>query len=137
MNKIRILVVEPNKEPYVIKVENELRKLQNIVRGLIEIVNLEHNVDLVCNEEGKLLGLKFNRIIKDDIIVGTFFIVGQKGGDFISLSRKQIHKYKKIYSLSKHRKIIEFLYKNIHDSKFSSDMTLYGLDKALKRNMKC
>ena len=44
MNKIRVL-----------KIENTLRSLQSIVRGLIEFVELEHNVNLICNEEGKIM----------------------------------------------------------------------------------
>lgn len=137
MNKIRILVVEPNKEPYVIKVEDELGELQNIVGGLIQKIELEHNVDLICNEEGRILRLKISRITKGHIILGTFFIVGQKNGDFISLSRKQIHKYKQIYSLSKHKRLMKFLHKNIYNNKFSGDMIMYGLEKAIRRNMKC
>lgn len=109
MKKIRILVVEPNKEPYQIKIENTLRKLQNIVGGLIEVVALEPNIDLICNEEGKILNLELNRVIENDIIAGTFFIAGQQRGDFISLSRKQIMKYKKKFKLNNNQNIIEYM----------------------------
>ena len=68
MSKIRILIVEPNKEPRQVRVEHTLKDFQNIVDGLIEIVELEHNVDLVCNEEGKLRSLELNRVITNDII---------------------------------------------------------------------
>ena len=94
MSKIRILVVEPYKAPYQIRVEHTLENLQKVVGGLIEFVELEHNVDLICNEEGKLLSLPLNRPIRNDIIAGTFFIAGQHYGETISLSRKQIKKYK-------------------------------------------
>ena len=36
-NKIRILIVEPNKEPYQKKIQNTLKDLQNIVNGYIEV----------------------------------------------------------------------------------------------------
>ena len=49
-NKIRILVVEPFKEPYQIRIEHTLKNLQKVVGGYIEILQLEHNVDLICND---------------------------------------------------------------------------------------
>ena len=70
MNKIRILVVEPYKEPYQLKVKHTLKNLQNIVGGLIEYIQLEHNVDLICNEEGKILRLPLNRKVGYDVKIG-------------------------------------------------------------------
>ena len=90
MNKIRILVVEPNKEPYKKKIPHTLKDMQKVVGGLIEIVELEYNVELICNEEGKIYNLPMNRAIQNDIIAGTFFIAGQHNGETISLSKKQI-----------------------------------------------
>lgn len=110
MNKIRILVVEPYKEPYQLKVEHTLKNLQNIVGGLIEYIELEHNVDLICNEEGKILKLPLNRKVGYDVICGTFFIAGQHEGETISLSRKQIKKYKKIFKLDKNKNMARFIY---------------------------
>lgn len=111
-NKIRILIVEPNQEPKQVKIEHTLKNLQNTVGGLVEIVELEHNVDLVCNEEGKLLNLELNRKVGNDVIAGTFAITGQHYGETISLSRKQIKKYKKIFRLSNDKKYIEYLKEN-------------------------
>ena len=101
MNKIRVLIVEPNKEPYKKRIPHTLKDMQNVVGELIEFVELEYNVDLICNEEGKIYNLPLNRAIPNDIIAGTFFIAGQCNGKTISLSRKQIKKYKKIFRLSK------------------------------------
>lgn len=110
MDKIRILVIEPYKEPYQLKVEHTLKNLQNIVGGLIEYIELEHNVDLICNEEGKILGLPLNRKVEYDVICGTFFIAGQHKGETISLSRKQIKKYKKIFKLDNNKNMAQFIY---------------------------
>ena len=74
MSKIRILIVEPNKEPRQAKIEHTLHDLQSIVGGLIEYVELEYNVDLICNEEGKIDNLELNRFITNDIIAGTFIL---------------------------------------------------------------
>lgn len=105
MSKIRVLIVEPNKEPKQIRIEHTLDKLQNIVDGLIEYVELDYNTDIICNEEGKLLNLELNRKLGNDIIAGTFIIVGQHCGETISLSRKQIKQYKEMFRLSKHKEV--------------------------------
>ena len=60
-------------------------------------------VTLVCNSEGKLLGLPMNRPLLDkdylpyDIIRGTFFVAGLGQEDFISLTDEQIQRYKSLY----------------------------------------
>ena len=99
MDKIKILIVEPHKEPRELKVVHTLENLQSLVDGLIEYVELDHHTDIICNEEGKLLNMELNRRLGNDIIAGTFLVVGQHSGDTISLSRKQIKKYKKVFSL--------------------------------------
>lgn len=101
-NYIRVLYVEPNKLPKTITIKNELEELQHTVSygedGLIEMVYLpkDNNVVLVCNEEGKINGMKANRDIGHDIIYGPFFIAAddKDSGEFKSLSDEQILKYK-------------------------------------------
>ena len=61
----------------------------------------QHNV---CNDEGKLLGLPWNRALTDDhgvpydIVCGTFFVVGIGDEAFTSLTERQIEKYRKKYA---------------------------------------
>lgn len=38
-----------------------LKEMQNAVGGLIEIIELDDSKSLVLNEEGKILGLPYNR----------------------------------------------------------------------------
>ena len=109
MDKIRILVIKTNEEPHQLKIPHTLEDMQNVVGGLVEYVELEHNVDLICNDEGKLLNLELNRVLGNDIIAGTFFIAGQHKGETISLSRKQIKKYKRIFRLEKDKHFIDYL----------------------------
>ena len=134
--KIRILVVEPNKEPYQMKIEHTLRNLQKIVNGYIEIVELSPSVDLICNEEGKIKQLPLNRFIDYDIIAGTFFIAGHRDEETISLSRKQIKKYKEIFKLSKHQDYMDFFFQNIRNEEFIKEVDRLGVLKAIRRNFK-
>lgn len=93
-NPLRVLIVEANKYPYEAVINNELSSLQKEVGGYIEIIPLAPNIDLICNEEGKLIGLEGNRSLGNDIITGTFFIAGSNDeGSLISLTNQQIQKY--------------------------------------------
>ena len=98
MTKIRGLLVEPYELPKEIEIENILEAKQEIVGGYIECVYLpnDESVVLICNEEGKINGMKLNRDIGHDIIAGPFLILGDdyENGDFKSLTDDQILRYK-------------------------------------------
>lgn len=102
---MKILVVEPMKPPYVKDIDSGIKSLQEIVGGTIQIVYpFEDKACIVCNDEGKLLGLPMNRFLKDkegnpyDVICGTFFVAGLGFEDLKSLTGKQIETYKQLYS---------------------------------------
>lgn len=89
---IRVLKVAPGEKPEIVTLENELSALQRAVSigtdyvGLIEIIQVSKDVCILCNEEGKLNGLKPNRRIGNDILCGVFYLTGQtKDGDLASL----------------------------------------------------
>lgn len=93
--KLTVVMVEPNKAPYVAKLKNELPALQKAVGGLIEIIDNNDGTLIICNEDGKLQGLEGNRRIGDgtSIIAGTFFAVGDGGENFKSLTESEVVKY--------------------------------------------
>lgn len=79
---MKVLVVEPMKECYTKEI-NGLEEMQALVGGYIQaIYPFPDKAAVVCNEEGKNLGLPFNRPLLDendlpyDIICGTFFCGG-------------------------------------------------------------
>lgn len=91
--EITVLKVEPGRAPEEVTIPNTLEAMQKIVGGLIEIVYLD-DVCLVCNEEGKLMGLEGNRRVGRDIISGTFFLAGDTDyGEFCSLTREQLDQF--------------------------------------------
>ena len=83
---MRILVVEPTKDPYVKEIDGSLASMQAIVGGFIQAVEPfeDPNVLLLCNEEAKLLGLPEGN-----------------GESFCSLTDKQIQTYTRLYSREK------------------------------------
>ena len=112
-SRIRVLVIEPYKEPYEKEIDNALEAKQELVGGLIECVHLSKDEDviLICNEEGLVMGLPFNRLIlpndapdtwkmrpltdHDTGIFGTFFLCGTNSEHFASLPPDKMEKYKK------------------------------------------
>lgn len=79
--EIRVLMVEPGKHPRVTVLLDDLDSLQKAVnigadyQGLIEIISIGNGDCILCNEEGKLIGLDGNRRIGNDIIVGIFVLL--------------------------------------------------------------
>jgi len=98
---ITVLVVEPEKVPYVKEIDPGLKSLQSEVDGWIEAVYpFEDPVAIICNEEGKMNGLPLNRALIDDdsgeiydIVAGTFLVTGLTEDNFGSLNEEQIKKF--------------------------------------------
>ena len=100
---MKVLIVEPMKPCYVREISG-LNDMQEIVGGHIEaIYPFKEQVAIIANEEGKILGLPFNRPLSDergvpyDIVCGTFFLAGLGAEDFVSLTDEQIQRYKSLY----------------------------------------
>ena len=104
-DKIKVVLVEPNKKATIAEIDSSLEGMQAAVGGLIQaIYPFEEEVVIVCNEEAKLMQLPANRgICMDgdeeifDIICGTFFVAGYSEQNFSSLSEEQLKKYQRKY----------------------------------------
>lgn len=96
---MRILLVEPGKTARPAEIKGELHAMQELVGGPIQaLYPWPDKAAIVCNDEGKLLGLPYNRALEDyDILAGTFFVCGIQGEDFCSLTEQQMEKYRKMF----------------------------------------
>ncbi len=93
--EIRVLMCPANGEPYLTNIQNELRPVQKAVGGYIEVVTISEKpkVILVCNEEGRLMGLPLNKSLPNPQlfgleewnIVGDCFFCGTRGSEFANL----------------------------------------------------
>ena len=96
--RIKCLLVKPYELPQEIEIDNTLEAKQKLVGGWIEQAFLpkDDSVVLICNEEGKINGMKPNGDIGHDIIFGPFLIVGNdyENGGYKSLTSEQILNYK-------------------------------------------
>lgn len=103
MNKpasYRVVYVEPGKPAVEKKIGTDLRDLQAEVGGLIECVYPHGDQTvLVCNDEGKLLGMEGNRRLGNgSVIAGSFFIIGDAGENFRSLTDAEVNRYLQVYA---------------------------------------
>ena len=98
---MNVLVVEPGYLPYekeILDSADHLEQMQAIVGGLIEPIYPYHEeVAIVCNEEGLINGLPFNRSVPGGYggVFGTFFICGLGEEDFCSLPPDLMERFKK------------------------------------------
>ena len=103
-DKIRVVLLEPNKMAKAAEIESSLEAMQRVVQGDIQaIYPFEEEVCIVCNEEGKLRGLPINRVLDMgshiEVINGPCFIVGVGTEDFKSLSHRQAEKYRRLFTI--------------------------------------
>ncbi len=94
---MKILIVEPGKHPYEKEISGALKEMQTIVGGRIQaIYPFRDMVGIICNDEGLMLRMPFNRKVDEDCyIFGTFFLCGLGVEDFTSLPENLMGKYRK------------------------------------------
>lgn len=92
---MKILIVEPGRHPRKTDIPHTLSNLQAVVGGYIQAVYpWDDPVALVCDEEGLLKQLDFNRLVAPEVpIFGTFFLCGLGEEDFTDLPDDLMEKY--------------------------------------------
>ena len=101
-----VLAVLPGKTPERMELDGFLESMQKFVGGTIQAVYpFSDPVAIVCNDEGKLMGLEYNRVLRDeqgkiyDILCGPFFLCGLGEENFASLPEVLLQKYPKLFQL--------------------------------------
>lgn len=105
---MKVVLVEPGKQATVQTIGSSLEAMQSVVGGNIQaIYPFDDEAALVCNEEGKLMGMPLNRVLVDkdtntviDGIVGTFFVCGLGEEDFTDLTDEQAKEYCDLFCIS-------------------------------------
>ena len=105
---MKILLIKPNETPIPADINGTLKSMQTAVDGYIQAVYpFEEPVALICNEEGKLLGMEPNRLLRHpetgavyDAIAGTCFLCSAPpdSENFESLTDDQIQYYTELFS---------------------------------------
>ena len=102
-DKIRVIVCRVDERAEVIEIDDKLEAMQEVVGSLIqEYMPWEDEVAIICNEEGKMMGLPLNRGIRSDegqlqdIIAGDFFLcyAPVESEKFLSMPKDLEDKYR-------------------------------------------
>lgn len=104
MNKhIHILVVEPEKAPYALRIENSGEAAERVIGGKFDAYCLmPHKVLLLHRQDGEQAGLPSNRKnpYLPGYIHGTFLLCGLgDNGTLASLTFPQIHEFQSMFTL--------------------------------------
>lgn len=99
-----VLAVLPGKTPEKMELAGTLKSMQDFVGGTIQaLYPFSDPVAIVCNDDGKLMGLEYNRALRDDegeiydILCGPFFVCGLGEEDFTSLPEDLFQKYFRLF----------------------------------------
>lgn len=103
---MNVMIIEPNKEPYIERIWNDLESLRKKIGEEIEVIEY-NNVLIVYNLRGLADNIPVNRYIDELAIRGTFIITGNntKEMDFESLAEEQIEKYTKMFTLDREEEL--------------------------------
>ena len=79
---MRAVAKRPGEPGKVINIDNDLKALQEYVGGYIETFTFSTNACVICNEEGRIIGLPYNMTFLGHRFCGPILIVGVKGEGF-------------------------------------------------------
>ena len=98
--RIEGVYLEPGEYAKKVSVSNDLASLQKLVEGNIEAYTaFDDGICIICNDEGKINGMRPNRGIKNskgelaDVVFGPCFLCDGRGNDFNSLSNEKMNEY--------------------------------------------
>ena len=94
--RISVLLVEPDRYPRMIEIDDTLEAMQAVVGGDIEeYMPFEDEVAIVCHEEGKLIGLPPNRAVyaEPETVELTYFELADRFRDAESEGKKHLTGY--------------------------------------------
>lgn len=100
---MRVLLVRNHQEPQIVNVQHSLEAFQQLVGGMIEVLEpFEDNVVLVCDENGRCSGKPVNRIVADHLdVCGDFFVCGSGDTDLKDMPEELIFKYASMFRLGR------------------------------------
>ena len=115
MNTWKVVVAKPGKKAEIRVIPAVYESLKELVGGPVEVTEpLSEDTAVLCNEEGKLMGLPMSRIIRGDngnpvdVYCGTIVCIGSRleNEKFDSLADIEAAIYRMMYDDP------DFMYKN-------------------------
>lgn len=128
--KIKVLLVMPGKEVQTVKIPASLKFIKSFIGNELFKIKLNENTVIYADKNAKKD--EFNRILGENILLGTFLIVSLKNNRRTSMKKKDIRKYTNMFKMRKHQKKID-IYKEEYLEEFYSNQRKMK-QKNAKRN---
>ena len=116
--KIKVLLVMPGKEVQVVKIPASIKYIKAFIGEELYRIKLNDNTVLIADKNAK--PDEFNRILGENIILGTFFIISIKNNRRVSMKKKDIRKFCNMFKLRKHQKKVN-IYKEEYLEEYYSN----------------
>lgn len=88
--KIKVIYCPANSAPVEKVISNTLKAMQELVGGNIEAHGATTGTALICNEEGRILGMPENMSAPFAGLCGDVFLCGTDGEDFASIADDEV-----------------------------------------------
>ncbi len=116
--KIKVLLVMPEREVQTLKIPRSSKFIKALIGNELQKIKLDENIMIIADKNPNLT--EFNRIVGENIVLGTFIVVATKNRHRVSLTKKEIRKYTNMFKLRKHKRKIDF-YKNEYLEEYYSN----------------
>ena len=103
--KVKALLILPGKEVQLVKIPASIKFIKSFVGDELYKIKLNSNTILIANKNANFD--EFNRIVENQIILGTFLIIAVKNNRIISLKRKTIRRYMNAFKIRKQQKKVD------------------------------
>ncbi len=113
--KIKVLMVMPGKEVQIIKIPASMKFIRSFIGKDLFKIELDKNIMLIASKNAN--NDEFNRLVFENIILGTFLVVCIKNNRIVSMRKRDIRRYFNIFKLRKHKRKID-VYKNEYLEKY-------------------
>lgn len=85
---MRVLAKAPRGPLHVEHINNDIEEMQNLIRGFVEVVYVDENWAVLCDENAKLRNRPFNCKLGPYEFYGKIAFVGVEGNDLTGFSYK-------------------------------------------------
>jgi len=120
--KIKVLLVAPGMEVQKIKIPASTKFIKSFIGNDLIKLNITESVAIFANKNPNIE--EFNRLYKDKIMMGSFFVVGLKKQKLASLKKREMKRYINLFKLSKHKVKIEKLKEEFLEKYYAKQINL-------------
>jgi len=128
--KIKVLLVAPGMEVQKVRIPASTKFIKSFIGNDLIKLNITESVAIFANKNPNIE--EFNRVYKDNIMMGSFFVVGLKKQKLASLKKREMKRYINLFKLSKHKVKIEKLKEEFLEKYYAKQINLKR--KANKEN---